>query len=176
MVADVEAVKRFLVAENNEGALNIEKLGVISLGPASIPAVNWAALDWSFPRLPTVKQGQDVKALVLLAPAWSSRGATLRDGINYPAVSRSLAISLIYSEGDNDSKRDATRIGNLLERIHGRTNDGQRDPLLAIIPVPGKGKPLDLVSDKQVLVEIQGFLKAHIQDLPVAWSTRARTP
>jgi hypothetical protein len=73
MVQDLEACKRFLMEKNNAGECNIEMLCLIGAEFGSILATRYAALDWSVPNLPAYKQGQDVKALVLLPSSCSHR-------------------------------------------------------------------------------------------------------
>ncbi len=45
MILDVEAVKTFLLGENNDGKLNIEQLGVVGTGFGGLLALNWAVRD-----------------------------------------------------------------------------------------------------------------------------------
>jgi pimeloyl-ACP methyl ester carboxylesterase len=115
---DVEAVKKFLMKENNQGKLNIEKLCVIGAGMGATVAVNWAALDWSWPQLPGRKQGQDVKALVLISPEWSFKGVPITAAINTAAVRQAMSVMLIVGAGDASTKRDAQRILKTLEKYH----------------------------------------------------------
>ena len=71
---DMEAVRRFLVDKNDAGELNLNKLSLVGSGMGATVAANWAVQDWSAPPLAVGKQGQDVKALVLVSPQWKYRG------------------------------------------------------------------------------------------------------
>ena len=114
---DVETVKRFLMKKNNSGELNIEKLCVVGADMGATVALNWAALDWSWPPLATGKQGQDVKALVLISPQFSFKGIPITGAINVPAIRRDLSVMMIVGKGDPASMRDATRIHKALEKF-----------------------------------------------------------
>jgi len=71
---DMPAMKNYLVARNNEGELNIEKLVVVGAVESALAAMYWAQLDWSMPASGNRKQGQDIKAVILLSPQWSVPG------------------------------------------------------------------------------------------------------
>ena len=77
MGEDIEACKRFLLKKNNGGELNIEFLTVVAAGQSAVLASQWAVKDWSWPVVAGRKQGQDVKALVLLSPEKTFKGLTL---------------------------------------------------------------------------------------------------
>lgn len=113
---DVERVKKFLMEQNNQGKLNIEKLCVLGAGMGATVAVNWAALDWSWPQLSGRKQGQDVKALILVSPEWSFKGVPVTAAVNSPAVRQAMSVMLIVGAGDSSSKRDTQRILKSIEK------------------------------------------------------------
>lgn len=71
---DMPALKNYLVARNNEGELNIEKLVVVGAEQSALLAMYWTQLDWSRLASGNRKQGQDIKAVILLSPTWSVPG------------------------------------------------------------------------------------------------------
>lgn len=115
---DLEAVKKFLMIKNNTGELNIEKLCLVGVEMGAVVAVNWAAHDWSWPMLATGKQGQDVKALVLISPEWAFKTIRLHDAISHPNVRAELSVMIIAGEGNGKSLKEAKRVYGALERYH----------------------------------------------------------
>ena len=73
---DMEAIKKFLLELNNEGKVNIELLTIVGSEMSTIVALDWTMMDWSWPSLPSIKQGQDVKALVLISPMGKYKSLT----------------------------------------------------------------------------------------------------
>ena len=118
MVLDVEACKKFLLEQNNEEKLNIELLTVVGVDVSGVIALNWAALDWSAVRLPTIKQGQDVKALVLISPQQSFRGVTTRPALAHKNVRADLSVMIMVGKNDRGSYSDAKRLHSSLARYH----------------------------------------------------------
>ena len=87
MVAfDMPRLKHFLLEENNAGELNIEKLCVVGAEMGASVAVNWTYFDWTRPPEGNRKMGQDVKALVLISPQWSTTGLPLRTAMVRPPL------------------------------------------------------------------------------------------
>ena len=70
VLTDIERCKRFLVKKNNSGELNIDMLAVIAIGKTVPLAAQWVVSDWTSyaPFKNGIKQGQDVKALIMIAP------------------------------------------------------------------------------------------------------------
>ena len=119
MFNDVEAVKKKLVEKNNEGEVNIDMLCVIGAEFGAALALNWAALDWSWPATPSYKQGQDVKALVLLSPSMQNvKGYTCTAALGNPAITQNLSVCIAVGEKGRDAFSAA-------KRIHGRLEPGR---------------------------------------------------
>jgi len=119
MVAlDLEAVRSFLVEQNDAGKLNLNKLGVVGSGMGANVAILWSARDWAMPPLATRKQGQDVKALALLSPRWNYRGLELRDAMKFPPVQQELSIFLAFGRADRQIAKDCANISEIFARYH----------------------------------------------------------
>lgn len=108
---DLEKVKGYLVKRNNDGELNIEQLCVIGAGPmGSVVALNWIARDWAAPSLPTLKQGQDVKAMVLLSPAKDYKTLKTAPILNHPYIGAKMSTMLIGGAKETDIKSIYTQL------------------------------------------------------------------
>jgi pimeloyl-ACP methyl ester carboxylesterase len=116
MVQDVEAVKKLLVEKNNEGELNIDMLCVVGAEFGCALAINWAALDWSWPPTTAGKQGQDVKALVLLSPSQQNpRGYQCTTALNSDWIKKQLSIVIAVGSKDRTAYSAAKRIYSNME-------------------------------------------------------------
>lgn len=113
---DIEACKKFLMDKNNREEVNIEMLCVVGAEAGSIIATNWAAVDWSWPQMPAFKQGQDVKALVLLSPRQTFERMNATKALAHPAIAQRLSILIAVGEQDRRSYSEAKRIHSRLER------------------------------------------------------------
>jgi pimeloyl-ACP methyl ester carboxylesterase len=115
---DMEAVRSFLVAKNDAGELNLNKLCLVGAGMGANVAANWAAQDWAAPALAIGKQGQDVKALALVSPSWSYKGLSMQAPLRFRPLAQNAAWLIIYGEEDDKVKADVRRIEKQLERYH----------------------------------------------------------
>lgn len=115
---DMEAARKFLVTENDAGKLNLNRLSIIGTGLGAMVGINWAARDWAAPPLARIKQGQDVKAMVLVSPRWKKSGLSLQLPLKQPGIQSQVATMILYGGGNRRVARDAERFYDQLERHH----------------------------------------------------------
>ena len=115
---DMEAVRKFLVKQNDAGALNLNKLCLLGCGMGANVATSWSAVDWSAPTLASRKQGQDVKGLILVSPEWGYSGLPMLPPLKQPGVRDKISMLIIYGKQDRRSEKDAETINKNLERWH----------------------------------------------------------
>lgn len=84
LIEDIEACKRFLLARNDAGELNIDLLALIAEKETAIHSVLWTLRDWSYLPVAGKKQGQDVKAIVMLDPVRNFNGLNGNDAYRDP--------------------------------------------------------------------------------------------
>jgi pimeloyl-ACP methyl ester carboxylesterase len=173
---DIEAVKKFLVAKNNAGELNIERLGVVGVELGATLAVNWAALDWSWPVLATGKQGQDVKGLALVSPQWSYKGMSIAEAVGQPSVQADLAVLIVTGRRNSKLLGEAKRLHSALERHHPAPPAGKEDELQTLwLKTPSTSlQGMQLVGERsfQVGQMIREFVELRLANPPFAWSVR----
>ena len=182
--ADIEACKKFLLAKNNKGELNIEKLCVIGSDVSAIVALNWAVYDWSQQSNVLIKNGQDVKSLILLTPVSSHKGFTAQQALNHIVIQRTLSIMILAGKLDTKYYSGSKRIYNQLARFHPEEFEDEKDKLengtlfeyglnttnqgSGILTVSNlKPNPSDLIAD---------FIRNRLENQErFAWKNRSRT-
>ncbi len=115
---DLEAVRAFLVERNDAGELNLNKLCLVGAGMGANVALAYAAHDWAVPNLAARKQGQDVKALVLLSPTRVFHGLSATDALKFPPIQQQLAIYLAYGTGDPKIAKDCETMAKVWAKSH----------------------------------------------------------
>lgn len=118
MQNDVEAVKMFLMEQNNAGKLNIELLCVIGFDLGAVVGMNWVQYDWSIAPLPTLKQGQDVKAFVLISPEQTFKGLAITPALRDANVRGELSCLIAFGTQSSSSATAGRRLYNTLKRSH----------------------------------------------------------
>ncbi|MCS7303844.1 MAG: alpha/beta hydrolase [Thermoguttaceae bacterium] len=180
MVAqDIEQAKRFLREENNEGRLNLEKLCVIGVGMGATLALEWARLDWSWPPLVTYKQGQDVKALVLISPEFTFRSLSGASLFKHPQASRRISALIIFGETKPKALQDAKRIHSMFERVQPQPEKPEQRTLF-LIPRKTNLQGSRLIDEKnlrafQIDQLVLNFLRLRLVEQDYPWSERRVT-
>jgi pimeloyl-ACP methyl ester carboxylesterase len=173
---DLEAIKRFLLVKNNAAELNIEKLCLVGVELGAVVAVNWAAHDWSWPMLATGKQGQDVKALVLISPEWAYKGLRLQEPLQQPNVRSDLSIMIVAGEGNGKSLKEAKRLFTVLERFHPipPTDEGADKQTLWLRTPATSLQGTRLLNEKSMRVDqmILKFIELRLVRQPIEWVER----
>jgi alpha-beta hydrolase superfamily lysophospholipase len=113
---DMEALKRFLREKHNAKELNLAKLCVVGAELGAMVAINWAALDWSWPPVAAGKQGEDVKALVLLSPRWNLKGLAIKPAIDHEALKQKVSVLLFVGAGAPTLRQEADRLQTHFKR------------------------------------------------------------
>jgi pimeloyl-ACP methyl ester carboxylesterase len=99
---DMEAIKKHILELNNDGKVNIELLTIVGCEMSTIVALDWTLMDWSWPSLPSIKQGQDVKALVLISPLGKFKGLSSERAPASPVFRKPFSILLIGGAKDKE--------------------------------------------------------------------------
>ncbi len=175
---DMQAIRSFLVDENDAGKLNINKLSIVGAGLGASVAVNWAALDWSYPPLAVGKQGQDVKGLVLISPEWSYKGLLMTRALRHPGIRKKVAFLILYGGGERSNTADAKRIEKQLERYHERPDslpEGEPNSLTLSAPETKlQGTTFLTQAGAPAEDAIIKFLTVHVADKDFEWTKRRR--
>jgi len=172
---DVEAVKSYLVERNNASELNVEKLCIIGAEMGSVVAIDFAARDWSWPVLATGKQGQDVKALVLISPEWSHRGLQISEAIDHPQVRSAMSVIIIVGERKSKERHDAERLYKALGRLRPPPSpDAGIARTLWLRTLPTTLQSTQLLNERTMGVEqmIEKFIELRLVDVDIPWQER----
>jgi pimeloyl-ACP methyl ester carboxylesterase len=178
---DMERIKKFIIEKNNAGELNLRKLCVIGAELGAAVAVNWAALDWSWPPLATGPQGQDVNGLVLITPLWGYKGMSIVNATKHPAVQQSISTLIIIGSQDNANLNDAKRLHQTLARYREdfssapRQEWEQRQSLFLQTPKTSL-QGTKMLGEKTLGLEaaILDFLRWRLVNRPAEWTVRKR--
>jgi len=182
VLQDMEAAKQILMAKHNAGELNIDKLCVVGAELGAALAMNWAVLDWSWPVLLTGKQGQDVKALILLSPEWSFKGFGVVDALKFPPILQAISFQIVV--GDRNSKQavdNAERIYKLISPHRPEPKEPEdikkyKNLWLDTYNTQLQGTKLLgqnlMLSGRTMEDRIAGFIRLRLVDQDIPWKER----
>ncbi len=169
---DMEAVRSFLVNRNDAGELNLNKLCVVGAGMGANVALTFAARDWAVPPLAARKQGQDVKALVLLSPRHTFRGLSSVEPLKFPPVQQQLSIYLAYGARDSKVAKDGENIQKIFARYHAEPPAEfaatRKDFFVHALPTSVQGSKLVTTPEFGQAPRIAGFIEMRLgrRDFP----------
>jgi pimeloyl-ACP methyl ester carboxylesterase len=157
---DLEAVKRFLISEHNQRKLNIDMLCVGGADMGALAALHWTANDWNWPTLSGGRrQGQDVKALILVSPPLGFKGISANAPLGHEAIRDKVAIQILY--GKTGKPAAAAR------RIHSTLGRANRDGAgydFRAFETSLQGTALFTEKQLNVAGFIASFIKKHVVD------------
>ena len=170
---DMETLKAFLMKKNNAAELNIEKLCVLGGEMGASVALDWARQDWSWPPLVGKKQGQDVKALILISPQFNFSGLSLAKALNHPAIRSQLSVLIIVGGGDRRSVADARRVEGMFAKYHPEPDDpSQRDLYFARLDTKLQGTKMLGVQGINLERGILAFIDRRLAKQDYPWRER----
>ena len=172
---DLETVHAFLLSGAAAAGSARAPLVVIGCGAGATLAAVWTAADWAWPPLASGPQGQHVKALVLVSPAWVAKGLSLQPVLGAEPLKRGVPVLVLAGAGD----RDAIRLFEHLKRQRprdwfdqragakadmGKDVDGAKDASLILLQLDTTLSSEKLVDDADAAGLIRGFLRAALDD------------
>jgi hypothetical protein len=142
---------------------------------ANVAAI-WAAQDWASPPLAVGKQGQDVKAMVLVSPRWTFNGLSMQGPMRFRPLKQFVAWMLLYGEEDSRVKADINRIRRQLEPLHPSGDDANANQpqSLVVVGLPSKLQGGTLISQVGLPIEnqISRFFAENVAQKEQPWFTR----
>jgi alpha-beta hydrolase superfamily lysophospholipase len=109
---DIEVVRNWLKRQAEAGKLDLDKLYLVGSGVGAAVAAGWTVNDAAWPAIASGPQGGDVRGLVMIDPAFVTRGFSIAKPLGVEPVKTRLPIMVITGGGD----RDATKVFDQLKR------------------------------------------------------------
>ena len=167
---DLERVNQFLIEKNNAGELNLDKLCLVGYEMGAVVAVQYAIRDWSWPALPAGKQGQDVRALVLISPPMNFRGISISgalDRVPLTGGDNGASVLLMYGSKNSTEAADVKRMFNKLNTYRPKlTTDAEKLDRLDLFQVPLNGVTLQsaaVFKDAAILKPLDATIAQFIE-------------
>lgn len=100
---EVETVRNWIRQHAVKHALDADRLVVVGSGVGAAVAAQWTVLDAKWPPLASGPQGGEVRGLVFVSPAWTTRGFTIGPALTANPVRKDLPILVIAGGRDADA-------------------------------------------------------------------------
>lgn len=181
MRGDVEGVYEWIRQQALKDNLRMKPLIVVGSGVGATVAARWAAADAAWPDIASGPQGRQVDGLVLIDPAFVSKGFSIQPALAAEAIGRSPPVLVLSGTDD----RDAARIFDQMRRHRPKTafdgrkavpaggDDGDKPTLFLLkVPVNRSGDALacyrspDPKNPHDAASRIVGFLTKVVSPAP----------
>jgi len=100
---DIETLRNWIRDNADKHRLDPEKLIVVGSGVGAAVGAQWTVLDANWPDLASGPQGRHVRGLVLVSPAWTTRGFTISPALAAEPVRKTLPVLVIGGTPDSDA-------------------------------------------------------------------------
>jgi alpha-beta hydrolase superfamily lysophospholipase len=107
---EVEVVHGWIKGLAARGGCDPDRLFVVGSGLGATLAAHWVVADASWPTLASGPQGGAVRGLVLVSPAWTTRGFSVSPVLGAEPIARSLPLLVIAGTRDDDAVRLFTQL------------------------------------------------------------------
>ena len=181
---DIETCKKFLVQKNNAGELNVDMLAVIAIGETVPLAADWVIKDWSFsPYSKGIKQGQDVKFLIMIAPEKKLGPYSMTQVTNAPIFAGANAMPTIvaWGTGSSSAKESQSILNKLKKKRPDSKDESAENKTLYQAPVRGSRSGVQIGSDEKLAKlwsffdkTVSGKINENIDKMP--WQDRSKQP
>jgi len=166
-IYDLDTLKAWMLERNNAGEFNLNALALVGADWTCITAMNWAVRDWNAPRLINYKQGQDVKAAILLSPGKSHLGVDMVAALQHPYVGKRMSTLIVAGSKGTKERSEAERLEGTLKRMHNEANieKDPKDRQVVYVPLetPLQGTKL-LANEFKLAGTIAKFLEFRVKD------------
>ena len=172
---DMEALKKFLMKKNNAGELNIEKLCLVGAEMGAVVALDWARMDWSWPVLNTGKQGQDVRALVLISPQWAFHGLNVKQAMAHRLMLGEISAMILVGDEDAKAVQQAKRFEAIFRRNQPNAEAEKiTDRTLFYIPIKTSLQGTKMLGVRALNIEprIAKFIELRLVNQNFPWKDR----
>jgi pimeloyl-ACP methyl ester carboxylesterase len=179
---DMEAIRSFLVKENDDGKLNLNALVIVGSEMGASVAVHFAGYNNCL--LPRVEPGvrrapsPDVKGLVLISPAVSNPPTlSIMTGLKtYPALKSELPMLILVGNGTRKAIVDADRITKLIKPYHPEPQNESQKQTFFYVKLATSLEGAKLFSDAARPLNINAiiakFLNTCVVDQSYPWRER----
>jgi pimeloyl-ACP methyl ester carboxylesterase len=117
MRGDVEAIRGWIRDMASRGVFDMKRLFLVGSGVGAAVATGWTVEDAAWPDIASGPQGRDVRGLVMISPAWTTRGFSISPTLSADVVKRAIPILVIAAGGEKgEGEKDAERLFEQLKR------------------------------------------------------------